>query len=436
MDSICGSGVLGTACLPCSSTNDINDDEVLLDGPVLLEVIRSVVSLSPVAKIMQLNEVCSGWRFWTERAIRHSDDLRLEIPAGNGIGITVQGSYMETAEKALECVQFLLSQMDCVRRLTIYFRGPSLEALNTILDFLLLNGKVRLESIYVSGRRGGMRINKLSRLIAKCSQTLRFVRKIGISEFEDALLENNSLHLERLSLTNHDLLNESVDLNAMASDMHAAFSRISARQPDIRLRHISISAVSGFNPAVSPYNQFLKIADVSSLRVALQSGNLLSSEDVMPSAILPSVQSLEVDEFPEHLHSPSVIRAIFPCLQTVSVRSLHIPLRDLEHALAYASEWITAFMDINLEGILTSEVPYKYDPMTCDKIRCHLDDLERCGARLRLNALDSFCSYPTQFIITNAAQTFQFTVHCASDLWLLSDILDFDYDVPSLPCIT
>ena len=48
-------------------------------------------------------------------------------------------------------------------------------------------GKVQLETLLVSGRRGGLRVGRISLLMKKCASTLKVAGKIGISEFEEAL---------------------------------------------------------------------------------------------------------------------------------------------------------------------------------------------------------------------------------------------------------
>lgn len=420
-----------SVCSPSSSWSVHSEaspsTNVILDAPVLLDVIRSVAAISPVAKIARLNEVCSGWRYWTKRILWRSNDLLLEIPVGNKEGISVQGSYMETVDQALECVGYILSRIGLLQRLNIRFRGPSIDALNAILDFLLANEKVQLESLLVSGRRGGLRVDRLSLLMAKCASTLKVAGTIGISEFENALVDEKVFHLERLSLTNHDLLNETDGIDGMAGDMRNAFLRICSRHPEIHVRNLSISAVNGFNPAIGPYNQFLRRANVDSLHVSLQSGDLLDAVDVTPSSVLPSVRSFEIERFPNRLHLPTSLRSLFPSLQQVYVSSLQIPLKDLEQAFAYAAEWLTMYADRNLSGVLSTEVHYEYDPLNWDKIRCHLEDIDRCGGRLRLLTSDGFCRCPTQFIVLNSDCTFQFTIHCTSDVWILADLLDLEF---------
>lgn len=71
--------------------------------------------------------------------------------------------------------------------------------------------------------------------------------------------------MEKLSLTNHDLLNEMEGINGLAGEMREAFVRICSGNPEIFVKHLSVLTVNGFNPAVDPYNHFLRHADVSSL---------------------------------------------------------------------------------------------------------------------------------------------------------------------------
>ena len=51
------------------------------------------------------------------------------------------------------------------------------------------------------------------------------------------------------------------------------------------------------------------------------------------------------------------------------------------------------YTDKKLNGVLSTEVHYEYDPASSDKIRCHLDDIERCGGKLQLLTTDTFCRY-------------------------------------------
>lgn len=72
------------------------------------------------------------------------------------------------------------------------------------------------------------------------------------------------LDLERLSLNNYDLFEESAGMSRMGTEMAAAFSRISATRSSfsLRVRHLSLSAVGGFNAAIHPYNDFIQTTKV------------------------------------------------------------------------------------------------------------------------------------------------------------------------------
>ncbi|VDK56855.1 unnamed protein product [Anisakis simplex] len=387
-----------------SSTNLQND--TILDATLLVDVVQMATVISPIAKVIELNEVCSDWHYWSSRALRHCDDLRLEVPCGNVQALTVQGSLMRSSHQAVSCVNYLLSRVECLRQLTICFLGPSVEMLNDVLDVLISSDKVQLEKITVSGRRGGLRVERIGRLMSKCASTLRFAGKVGISEFEEALQRDINLNLERLSLNNYDLYDEMNGMSRMNEEMSEAFSRITAtQQPNkLRIRHLSLSAVE-------------------SLRITQQTGGLFEGGSTrLPSAPLHNVTSFEVDQFPNRCHTPSEIRVVFPSIKHLLINSSLIPLRDLEHAFAYAAEWLTTFADIDLVGVLTAEVKHDCgDPQKADKIRCHIEDLERYGARIRVQSNENF-SYPTHFIISNNAETFRLSVCCLCDLWLLSDI--------------
>uniref|UniRef100_A0A9J2QAX5 F-box domain-containing protein n=1 Tax=Ascaris lumbricoides TaxID=6252 RepID=A0A9J2QAX5_ASCLU len=489
--------------LACSSASwetlaDPHND-VLLDSTLLIDVIRTATTLSPIAKIAELNEVCSDWYYWSSRALRQCTDLRLDVPCGNVTALVVQGSLMRSSQQAVQCVEYLLSRIDHLKQLSIYLSGPSIGMLNDVLDVLLNSDKVQLETIRVNGRRGGLRVERIGRLLNKCACTLRIAGKIGISEFEEALRQRPTLDLERLSLNNYDLFEESAGMSRMGTEMAAAFSRISATRSSfsLRVRHLSLSAVGGFNAAIHPYNDFIQTTKVQSLRVTQQSGGLFDGLGLLPSSplngvtsfevdqfpnrchapseirtvfpslkrllvnslllplrdlehafavqslrvtqqsgglfdglgLLPSsplngVTSFEVDQFPNRCHAPSEIRTVFPSLKRLLVNSLLLPLRDLEHAFAYAAEWLTTFADIELIGVHTAEVKHDYgDPQKADKIRCHLEDLKHCNARILVVSSENF-SYPAQFVILNSAGTFRFTIRCLCDIWLLADIVD------------
>lgn len=400
---------------------------VMLDGPVLLDVIHSVASISPIAKIARLNEICSGWRYWTKRIFSKTTDLIVEVPMGNKEGISIQGSYMKNIEQALECIEYVMSRINLLKKLSIRFRGPSIGALNAILDYLLASQKVQLEVLVISGRRGGLRVDRLSLLMAKCASSLKVAAVIGISELESALAAGKSFCLEQLSLTNHDLLNETSGIDSMTLGMRDAFLRICSRHPEICVRRLSVSVVNGFNPAVGPYNQFLRYANVNSLHISFHSGDLLDPGDITPTCVLPSICSFEIERFQNRLHLPTSLRVLFPSLGQIYVSALQIPIKGLEQAFAYAAEWLTVYADKSLNGVLSTEVHYEYDPLNWDKIRCYLEDIERCGGRLRLLACDTFSRCSTQFIILNADCTFQFKIRCSSDARILADLLDFEF---------
>uniref|UniRef100_A0A915C2L0 F-box domain-containing protein n=1 Tax=Parascaris univalens TaxID=6257 RepID=A0A915C2L0_PARUN len=416
--------------LACSSASwetlaDPQND-VLLDSTLLIDVVRTATTLSPIAKIAELNEVCSDWYFWSSRVLRQCTDLRLDVPCGNVTALVVQGSFMHSSQQAVQCVEYILSRIDHLKQLSIYLSGPSVGILNDVLDVLLNSDKVQLETIRVNGRRGGLRVERIGRLLNKCACTLRVVGKIGISEFEEALRQGPTLDLERLSLNNYDLFDESAGMSRMGTEMAAAFSRISATRSSFSLhvRHLSLSAVGGFNAAIQPYNDFIQTTEVQSLRVTQQSGGLFDGLGLLPSSPLNGVTSFEVDQFPNRCHAPSEIRTVFPSLKRLLVNSLLLPLRDLEHAFAYAAEWLTTFADIELIGVHTAEVKHDYgDPQKADKIRCHVEDLKHCNARILVVSSENF-SYPAQFLILNSAGTFRFTIRCLCDIWLLADIVD------------
>ncbi|VDD91941.1 unnamed protein product [Enterobius vermicularis] len=374
-------------------------------------------------------EICSGWRHWTRRYLSKINDLVLEVPMGNTEGITIQGSFMGSNEQALGCVEYIISRIDVLRNLSIKFCGSSVSMLNVVLDYLLqcVSDKVHLETVTISGRRGGLRTDRLSLLMAKCANTLKIAGFIGVSELEGALSSRARFNLEKLSLTNHDLLNEMEGINGLAGEMREAFVRICSGNPEIFVKHLSVLTVNGFNPAVDPYNHFLRHADVCTLNISLHSGDLLDPSDVTPARVLPSVRSFAIESFQNRLRLPVSFRSLFPSLMEIYVNSLEIPLKGLEQAFAYAAEWLSMYTDKKLNGVLSTEVHYEYDPASSDKIRCHLDDIERCGGKLQLLTTDTFCRCAAQFIVSNADCSFQFKIHCTSDIWVLADLLDFEF---------
>uniref|UniRef100_A0A0N5AEE2 F-box/LRR-repeat protein n=1 Tax=Syphacia muris TaxID=451379 RepID=A0A0N5AEE2_9BILA len=405
-------------------------EHITLDNSVLLDVIGSVTTISPIVKIARFNEVNSMWRYWTKRMLVKTNDLLLEVPMGNKEGIFVQGSYMENVEQALECVKYLMSWIATLKRLSIKFCGPSVNVLNVILDHLIASDKVNLEVLVVSGRRGGLRVDKLSVLMMKCAETLKIASTIGISELEQALSTGKRFSLEQLSLTNHDLLNESEEMSSMAVDMHDAFVRICSHSQNIQVQDLSVSVVNGFNPAIDPYNQFLRYSNVRSLHVFLYSGDLLGPDDVTGASILPSVHSFQTERFQKCFHLPVSLHALFPSLSHLNVNALEIPMKGLEQAFAYAAEWLALYGDKNLIGVLSTEVHYEYDPLTWEKIRCYIEEIDKCGGKLRLLTSDLFSRRRMQFVILNTDSTFQFKIYCSSDAWILADLLDFE--LPSL----
>ncbi|MFH4977169.1 hypothetical protein AB6A40_003878 [Gnathostoma spinigerum] len=424
--SECGEYTSNSAvyCGP-SSSHFHPDADVVLDGPVLRDVIRSVVSFAPIAKVSELNEICSSWRYCTERALQMSDGLCLEVPMGNGKGIIVQGTRLYSIDNISNCMKYIISRMECLRELHINFLGSSLDTLDIVLDFLLDSANVHLKKLCVSARRGGMRLSRLSSLIAKCSSTLKEVGQIGVSELEDALRRCNTLDLDHLSLVTYDLLDERRGFDAIAADMDYAFARMQSGH-SIRVRHFSAFVVSGFNPNSLPYSDFLKSAEVQSLSISKQTGTLFkTSKSHDESIVLPLIESIELEQYPSQLHDPRIIRDLFPALRRFRINSVLLPLRDLEHAVAYASEWLSVMNDVQLEGVQTAEIRCDYnDLLKVDKVRCHMEDLERFGARLRLLDTGNFCSFPALFLITNATNTFRFEFRCAADIWHFRDILN------------
>jgi hypothetical protein len=264
-----------------------------LDSDSLLEVFERLVEMAPIHNAVALRsinwQVCRAVNF----ALWKCDQISIEVKFHEDRKVHcvyIQGSPIGTTEKALECLDFMLSHARCVRVLTINVEVPVTEVLEQLLEKFLTAQNVRLEVLKIRRRYVGQSFPVLAELISQNAETLKVLGKVGLSEAVAGFTEN--LHLERLSLMNFDLV-EDGELNCagLMEKTRSCIRRLAGI--GAKFDHLSYTCYTGFDMSKNPTHYMLKSCEVRSLRLTMQEGYAVS-EVPTSGALLNGLQRLEL----------------------------------------------------------------------------------------------------------------------------------------------
>ncbi|KAI6213513.1 hypothetical protein M3Y94_00159300 [Aphelenchoides besseyi] len=270
----------------------------------------------------------------TDYALFHCDQIAVDVQWGVSRKVSpivkLQGFEMDSLDKALDRIDYLIAHMRCVRTFTLNNETSSTKEVDALIEKLLDAENVRLECLKVRRRYVSQRFALLSDLIATNAETLRIVGRIGLSEAVDGFNEKASLknvyttarlikltpaiHLERLSLMNFDLV----------SDNELEHPLLEQRTRDCIRRlgglgstswHLSFTCFSGFEITRNPTLFMLKQLGVRSLRLTMQKGTPITDPSTF-GPVKPVLESLERLELVGLMNAPRErLSALFPNLE-------------------------------------------------------------------------------------------------------------------------
>jgi hypothetical protein len=267
---------------------------VRLDIDSLYEVFDQFVQMAPIHNAVALRsanwQVCRAINYALYKTTTISVELkwhkdRLENPEPE---IIIQGSQIRSLEKAEECIDFIFSHARMITHLSIDVEVAGAgKYLNALLEKFIGRENVQLEVLKIRRRYIGESFPIISDLIYEHASTLKIVGRIGLTEAVEGFTQK--LHLQRLSLMNFDLIDDAT----MDSPMLFEKTRYCMRKiadTGATFEHLSYTTYCGFEIARQPTLQFLRSAEVQSLRVTMQEGNPLPYSD---RVILETLKSLE-----------------------------------------------------------------------------------------------------------------------------------------------
>jgi len=249
-------------------------------------------------------------------ALFHCDQISIDVLWGADrkapSRLLVQGVEMGDTEKALHQLDYLLSHMRCVRTLSLNLESSDTKSLNILIERLLDAENVRLEVLKVHRRYVGQRIDLLPDLIYMNAESLRVLKKIGLSEAVEGF--NEKLRLDHLSLMNFDLIDdgemESCMLNERSQDCFRRLAGLGAT-----FTHLSYTTYSGFNMSRNPVLFMLRQCEVRSIRLTMQKGSAFNEPTPM-TPVRPLLDLLERLELVGELVAPRErLAALFPNLE-------------------------------------------------------------------------------------------------------------------------
>jgi hypothetical protein len=252
----------------------------------------------------------------TDYALFHCDQICIDVMWGEDRRseplIKLQGTKMESMEKALDHLSYLIEHMRCIRTIVLNQETSNVKEMDALIEKFLDASNVRLEVLKVRRRYVGTRLNLLPDLIFMNSETLRVVSKIGLSEAVEGF--NDKIRLDRLSLMNFDLI-EDGELESQVLDQKTreCIRRLSGL--GAKFSHLSYSTYSGFNLSCSATLFMLRRCEVKSIRLTMQSGTFINEpEPSMP--VKPLLNALERLELVGSLSAPrQLLDSLFPNLE-------------------------------------------------------------------------------------------------------------------------
>jgi len=226
--------------------------------------------------------------------------------------IKIQGTEMDTLEKALEHLEYLLAHMRCVRTFVLNVESSNTKEIDALIEKFLDAENVRLEVLKVRRRYVGQRFNLLPDLIFMNADSLKIITKIGLSEAVEAF--NEKIRLDRLSLMNFDLIQdgelESQRLDEQTRDCIRRLGGLGAT-----FSHLSYTSYSGFDISKNPTLFMLKQCEVRSLKLTMQKGRAITEPINMGGPVRPLLSELERLELVGNLCAPRErLTALFPAL--------------------------------------------------------------------------------------------------------------------------
>ncbi|KAI6227482.1 hypothetical protein M3Y99_01245900 [Aphelenchoides fujianensis] len=251
----------------------------------------------------------------TDYALFHSDQIAIDVLYGadrkSEAAIKLQGFEMDSLDKALDRLEYLLQHMRAVRNLHLNVETSSTKEVEALIEKLLDAENVRLEVLKVRRRYVGQRIDLLADLIAQNADSLRIVGRIGLSEAVHGF--NEKIHLERLSLMNFDL----VDAGELEHPLVEQRSRDCIRRLGglgATFTHLSFTCFTGFEMTRNPTLFMLRQCGVRSLRLTMQKGSPIVAPALGP--VKPLLESLQRLELIGLMEAPRErLSALFPNLE-------------------------------------------------------------------------------------------------------------------------
>jgi len=207
-------------------------------------------------------------------------------------------------------LQYLIDHMRTIRTIQFNLQTSSTTEIDALIEKFLDAGNVRLEVLKVQRRYVGTRFNLIPDLICANAETLRVVQKIGLSEAVDAFSEK--IRLDRLSLTNFDLVTDELESEVLDAKTRECIRRLSGL--GATFKHLSYTTYSGFNLSCRATLYMLKACDVRSIKLTMQKGQVINEPEKM-MAIKPLLNDLERLELVGNLTAPKILLdTLFPNL--------------------------------------------------------------------------------------------------------------------------
>lgn len=186
-----------------------------LDNDSLYHIMSKVVEMSPIHNAIVLRSV--NWQICkaVNYALYLCPEISIELKwhedrqTNPEPRIFIQGSEIASFEKALKCLDFLLSHARCIKTLVLNIEVSNVACIEKLLLKFLDAGRifrvecdvtfsenVKLEVLKIRRRYVGQSYPIIADLIYQHSKTLKIVGKIGLSEavdsFNDRVISKSS----------------------------------------------------------------------------------------------------------------------------------------------------------------------------------------------------------------------------------------------------
>uniref|UniRef100_A0A7E5A070 RNase III domain-containing protein n=2 Tax=Panagrellus redivivus TaxID=6233 RepID=A0A7E5A070_PANRE len=272
----CGSNNNSASASPTESTAP----RITLDVDSLYEVFGQYVQMAPISQAVMLRslnwQVCRAINY----ALFKTTNLSIAIKYhANRIAnpepyIVIQDSAIRTIDKALECIDFILSHARIITTLDINIEVCNANKyLTQILEkFSSAQHNVQLEVLKIRRRYVGESYPIIADLIYDHAETLREVGRIGLNEAVEGFCDK--LHLERLSLMNFDLIDDG-DMESVMLQEKTRYCLRRLADSGATFEHLSYTTFTGFELNRHPALRLLKNGNVKSLKLTMQKGTPL-----------------------------------------------------------------------------------------------------------------------------------------------------------------